>query len=215
MEEDILAKFRHDSIAQLTGLKPLDVVPFDYSELPENYTLVARPDDATIEQICNLQKKLQTIEPNHYYYPSSQLHLTLIGLLPSSLDVTNVIDVVSDVLKKYDLKFRMKGVGSNKYCTSVSAYPLGFSIHQLREEIRAGLEVHGDDFATHLDTYEYMGWVNYMRYTKTPSEKLLEAIRSYIDTDLGMMVPRSVELYLNKSKILAPGGSKLIKIFEM
>ncbi|MFO0703796.1 MAG: hypothetical protein U0525_03670 [Patescibacteria group bacterium] len=207
-----LQEFRRESREQLMNLKPEMIELYDTkSELPPLYSLVFQPTQKDlIEKIHKLQDHLRSIEPNNYYYSDTEFHSTIIGNFPVSLGYEKLLTVIQKYLQVTNFKFQVTGLGSNRFCSSVSCYPVDFSIHEFREKIRKDVGDHGDDLKVHLETYEYMGWINYMRYMKTPSEKLLEALRSYIDTDFGIWSEGKLRLYETTSKTLNPLKRTLI-----
>ena len=79
MEDSLYQQFRNQSLDQLKNLKPRDVVCFDHKDIEVNYTLVVRPNPRVIVELAKLYTKLKLIDPDQYYYPANDLHLTLIG----------------------------------------------------------------------------------------------------------------------------------------
>jgi hypothetical protein len=128
-------------------------------------------------------------------------------------NLENLIETVSSEIAKGNLFFKLWGIGSNKYCSSVSAYPVDFSLHKFRENIRKKIHAHGDDYSSILKSYEYVGWINYLRYLHKPSQELLDTLYDYKDTIFGDMEPSSIRLYQNKSKVLDASRAKLLHTF--
>lgn len=206
---------RNDSLTQLRELKPSNISLFSTDQITENFTLVFRPDNLTVDKILKLYSKLQLIEPNQFYYPSETLHLTLIGNLPINLEHQKIITSVERVIKQQSYKFKLYGLGSNNYCSSISAYPINFSLHSLRQELRNRLGTTGDNYSSILQSYEYMGWINYLRYLNKPSQQFLDKLYSYNEAFFGEMIPETLELYKNTSKVLAPTKAHLLHSFKL
>lgn len=215
MEKNYLQQFRLQSLDQLEKLRPENIITFDRTDIPINYTLVARPNDHILEVFKKLYFQLQDIEPNHYYYPYKDLHLTLIGNIPVDTDLENLIDAINVETSKTKFQFNLRGLGSNRYCSSVSCYPVDFSLHELRKNIRNRIHVHGDNYSTILESYEYVGWINYLRYLHKPSQQFLNKLFSYRDTDFGKMQSLTIQLYSNTSKVLDSRKAKLIHTFAV
>lgn len=215
MDKNILRQFRQESLKQLSKLDPEEIIIFGDPEIPGNYTLVAQPDEHTILRIKELYTQLQAIEPNHYYYPENILHLTLIGNLPLTLDLDKFRQNLPRILKSYNFSFKLCGLGSNIYSSSLSAYPANFFIHELREELRNLAGSHGDDYTSIIKSYEYVGWISYLRYLQKPSPEFLNKLYSYKDTLFGEMNPKIIKLYKTTSNVLSVGKAELIHNFNI
>lgn len=215
METDIQAEFRTASLAQLQALRPQDIEIFEHKPVPPNYTVIARPDEETKRTIEKIIRELQQLEPNQFYYPLDQLHLTLIGNIPLSTNLDRLIETVQTELPKITLSFQLKGLGSNALCLSTSAYPQGFSLHTFRENIRHAVGAHGDDYSSFLASYEYVGWINFLRYYRAPSQLFLDRLYTYRDTVFGELKPSSVQIYRNMSQTIDPDNSQLLHEFVL
>ena len=215
MEDHFQQQFREESLGQLKKLDPENIVLFDDKDIPPNYTLVIRPNEQTLQVFKKFYAHLQDIEPNHYYYPENDLHLTVIGNIPTSTNLDNLVETISSEIVKRNLIFKLWGLGSNIFCSSVSAYPVDFSLHELRDGIRSKIGTHGDDYSNILESYEYVGWINYLRYLQKPSQEFLNMLFSYKDTNFGEMQPSVIQLYLNTSKVLDSNKAKLIHTFNV
>lgn len=203
-----MPEFRQESINQLKQLKPEDVKVFNSSAIPLVYTVIARPNKETTAIIVKIQKQLKSIDPHHYYYPSAQLHLTLIGNIASSLNKDILINSLRKNLTS-PIQFILYGLASNKFCASISAYPLNYNLSNMREAIRKDIGDQGEDYQIHLSSYEKMGWINFMRYLKTPKQELLDELRRSSEEYVGLFKPENVEVSLTTSKVLDPRYSKL------
>ncbi len=215
MSNNFLDQFLQESMAQLKELRPDRIHAFHFENISACYTIIARLDDTTLRSILGLQKKLQLIDSSHFYYPEPNLHLTLLGNLPFSIDSRQLIEIVDAVLPRYSIQFHLEGMGSSESCASVSAYPHDFSIFTMREELRSSIGKKGDDYSSILQNYEHMGWINVLRYLQTPKQSLLDEMNSYTDTNFGMFTPIIIQLYKTTSKVIEPSESVLIKEWNM
>ena len=215
MSNNFLDQFRHESLSQLHALQASQIRVFQFERISECYTLIARLDDASRREVLGLQNDLQQIDPTQFYYPEQNLHLTLLGNLPLTIDSKDLIEIVGAVLGKYSIQFNLEGMGSSESCASVSAYPHDFSIFTMREELRSLIGMKGDDYSSILQSYEYMGWINVLRYLHIPNQTLLEKMYSYKDTSFGMFTPKIIQLYKTTSKIIEPSESELIKEWSL
>jgi hypothetical protein len=207
--DDASIQFRKQSIKQLENLKPDDIQILTDDTIRENITIVTRPDYHTRERIQQIIEDLENIDLDQYYYSTDQLHITILGGLNITIEDGLITKALNTVLPKFNLNFKLQGIGSNKFASSVNAYPQ-FQIHELRENLRDIIGNYGDDYTIHLAIYEYMGWINYMRYLKQPQTALLNRLLTYKDTLFGTMKPIKIEAYRNTSKVLDLKKAKLI-----
>lgn len=209
-QQSITHEFREQSLGQLKKLEPSDVVVFDSKPIPENYTIVAHLDNNTNNVVVSLQEKLKKIDSKQYYYPAEQLHLTLLGNINIATNPKLIAKAVRDVFKS-PIEFVLFGLGSNKYCASMSAYPHNFSVSDCRTTLRSAIGDKGEDYSVHLPAYEKVGWINFLRYGQQPKAALLKELYANRDSYFGESVVRKVSLYRNRSKVLAPDQSELIE----
>lgn len=202
MEDQYFTEFRQQSFLQLRDLKPADIVPFTASKVEPNYTILAIPNAEVIKQTQEFITELKNIDPGQYYYAPQQLHITILGGLTMNLSPEEFVARTRPVLAKYKVKFQIVGLGSNQNSSSALAYPDRFSLHNLREELRHAVGQKGTPYDIHLSRYEYMGWMNYMRYLKTPKEELLTTLRNNEDRFFGALPLPTLELYKATSKVL-------------
>ncbi len=216
MEEKYFKAFKEKRDKQLENLQPEDVIPFDFTPIPTSYSLILRPDQGTYMKLSALQDELKIIDNDQYYYPKDRLHLTLIGGFSSALNEELIVTAIRDSLSKYNpIRFTLGVIASNQYCSSVSALPISFSLHDFREEIRAKVGENGDDYYQHVFYYEYVGWINYLRYLKQPKEALLNALREKKEYSVGEMTPSSISLFKTSSRILHPKETTIIHEFDV
>lgn len=209
LQKHINPAFRSQSWQQLSALTPREVIPFIDSPISENYTIVLRPPFSAIKAIAQLQSHLRIIEPNHYYYPADQLHLTLLGkLAPTAISAERIVTALQKI-RRPTYKFVLYGTGSNQYGASVSAYP-EFDIVELRTELRQALGTSGDDYTFHLPAYEQVGWINFLRYGQIPAPAVFTYLRQQRAAYFGEVEFTVVQLYRNRSKVLSPSLSELI-----
>lgn len=207
--------YKNEVYQQLCDVKPDNVVPFDSNQdrLEVSLSLNIFLEDKIISNIEGFICELKDIEPNHFYYEGDKLHITLLGKIPPWINTNENIEKIENLLNKYSFKFQLLGVGSSKLVSSISAYPLNFDLFKFRNELRELLGVQGDDYSIHLNTYNYIGWINYMRYTHKPSQKFLETLKSKTDKDFGILEPKIIKLIKTESKTLKKNKTEVIHEF--
>ncbi|MEP7167022.1 MAG: hypothetical protein ABI758_03535 [Candidatus Woesebacteria bacterium] len=204
MEANIFQTFHQASLQQLSEVNPKNTKIFKDSKGEENYTLVARPESKLVAIILDIQKKLKSIDPHHFYYPEKRLHMTIIGGISLSTSEHTLIGKLQTVLENRSLEFDCRGSGTNTSAASLSFYPKGFSLHELREQIRFKINEKGTDFTIWIPTYEYVGWINFVRYQNVPKNELLEEIRKYKEEKFGIFSFSKFDLIKTSGLVLNP-----------
>lgn len=209
-------ELRKEILEQLDSITPEGVSRFDPEKddlLPLNYTLNVFPPKNIFNRFNIFMDELRRIEPDHYYTEPKKLHITILGQIDIKTPIDKLSNIVRNVLKNRQLSFKLLGVGSNKLVSSFTAYPQGFSIFEVRQELRQGLDLQADDYTKFLSAYEHVGWLNYLRYSHKPSEKLLAKLRNSRDVEFGIFQPRSIQLLKNTSRTLKKGSFEVVKEF--
>lgn len=199
---------------QLAGVNQDTVVLFNEKkddELKENYTLNFFPDELTPKMSEELGK-LMSIQKDLFYLDREKLHITLVGEIDIKTDTQKLIGLVNSWLSQNTIGFEMNGFASNKSTASILAYPT-FDLHGLREQVRAGMGIKGTDYTIHLSVYEYIGWVNFVRYTNLPSDEFLTCLKKGKDIDFGVLGTGKLKLLKNRSRLLREGKYEIVHEF--
>ncbi|OGG07212.1 hypothetical protein A2872_00790 [Candidatus Gottesmanbacteria bacterium RIFCSPHIGHO2_01_FULL_42_12] len=216
-KEPTFDELRNEVLGQLDSVKSEEVIPFVPEKddvLQDNYTLNIFPSKDIAHRLNLFMDELRQIEPDHYFLEPEKLHITILGQIDIDTPLDKLINTVEATLKNKEISFRLLGVGSNKLVSSFTAYPQNFSLFELRQEIRKGLGLQADDYTKFLSAYEYVGWLNYLRYAYEPSEQLLSKLRDSKNIEFGLLQPESVKLLRNNSRTLRDGSFEVIKEFS-
>ena len=203
-------KFKEASNKQLSELKPSDVVLLESDAIPENYTLVAPATEEVLQVIKGIVQKCPNYIRGQYRYSDTEIHLTMMGNIETSVDPENLMYAVKKSIKKATPSFRMDGVASNMHAVSISCYPQDFDMYTFRQQVRSDINNPGDDYAIHLKEYEHMGWVNFMRYLRQPTTSELDEFKLLMHEEFGIFKPTRLQLYKNRSKTLNEAKRELV-----
>jgi|GEM_PF-3141889 len=198
---------------QINELKVQDIVPFRINEddkLKRNYTIHLIPPKKIIERLLEFSSVIKAKFPDHFFYNAKQLHITFLGNIDVNYDQNQLIKNTEELFEGFDLKFKLIGIGSNKHVSSFTAYPVNFSMHELREDMRGMLGQQADDYTIHTSSYEHLGWINYFRYLKHPDKKLLELLRSFTNTEFGNFTAEKIRILKNTSRTLQDSAFEII-----
>lgn len=107
-------------------------------------TLLARPSSEVKERICNLLDPLKSTAPNQYFYPATDLHVTILsiiscyrGFTPDQVDPAeycHLIQSVVDTLSPFCLTFH--GITASPSSIMIQGFPEDEQLNTLRNELR-------------------------------------------------------------------------------
>ncbi|MDR6197129.1 mutarotase [Siphonobacter sp. SORGH_AS_0500] len=105
----------------------LDSLISSSSDQRRGVTLIARPSKTVVDQIQCFLKPLQALEPTQYYYPTSDIHITILSIIScyegfalSQIQPSDYSNVIKEALKdqtSFQLDF-----------TGITASPAGIMI---------------------------------------------------------------------------------------
>ncbi|GAB2542539.1 2'-5' RNA ligase family protein [Rufibacter soli] len=170
-------------------------------------TLLARPKEPVRENIQNFLQDMSQLEPDLYYYPPTDFHITLLTIISCypgfTLDQVQpqaYIDVVEQALrpiKKFKVVFM--GVSASPSCVMVQGFPLGDELGKLREKVRmlfqSSVLLQSIDQRYTLQTAHS----SLIRLPKPPAhpQAFLNKLREYRRQFFGSTEIRQVELVFN------------------
>ncbi|MGQ1890749.1 2'-5' RNA ligase family protein [Thermophagus sp. OGC60D27] len=107
-------------------------------------TLLLRPDGHVRKEMIAFLEELKAIEPNQYFYPETDLHVTVMSIIScyEGFDITKIAvkDYVGVIQKSlegisaFDLEFR--GLTASPSCLMVQGFPLDDTLEQMRNNLR-------------------------------------------------------------------------------
>ncbi len=212
-------------VAQLeTGNYSVD--PFLVSPEDSRYgiTLLIRPNLSICSEIQDFLSALKTIDPNQYYYPDSDIHVTVLSIIScfegfqlNQIQTKEYILRISKALKDlepFDLEF--KGVTLSSGAVMIRGHMLTEQLNQMRENLRNEFRnsslLHSIDqryaiFTAHSTVVRY-------RYPIENVPAWIHTIREYQNRYFGIQQVNQLELVFNdwyqrKDKV------SLIKLFKL
>lgn len=107
-------------------------------------TILIRPNEKIKIEIENLLNRISEIEPEEYYYPKSDLHVTALSIISchSGFDLSKIsIDQYSEIIVKSlkdieNFEIEFKGITLANSGILIKGYPTNNSLNLLREKLR-------------------------------------------------------------------------------
>lgn len=107
-------------------------------------TLLARPDKKITKKIQKFLEKLKQIEPEQYYYPTSDIHVTIMPIITCyngfnlhQINIQEYIDLIQKSINgfsKFNIEF--KGITASPSCVMIQGFPQNNNLTQIRNNLR-------------------------------------------------------------------------------
>ncbi|WGS62265.1 2'-5' RNA ligase family protein [Vibrio lentus] len=162
---------------------------------------------STINEITRFQKEVRELEPQQYYHPSNELHLTVLSVISclaefvvTEIDVSSYIDVFRSVLKNAGkIEIRYHGVSASPNSIVIQGFPTSDTLERLRNELRTQLTEAGVR-VTFDSRYKLVTAHSSIIRFKAPlndAQQLLALCQQYRNHDFGRVVLEDFELVFN------------------
>lgn len=158
-------------------------------------TLLARLEFKVLNKIIKFIEKCKTIEPDQYYYKSSDIHITILTIISCyenfTIDLINRNDYI-EIIKKAlsginNFKIQFKGITASDSCIMIKGFPLNNDINIIRENLRKNFKssklTNSIDKRYRLIT-AHSTIIRFKNNLKNPI-KLIELIERYKDYNFG------------------------------
>ncbi|MCC4784654.1 hypothetical protein FCV63_13675 [Vibrio lentus] len=162
---------------------------------------------STVNEIIRFQKEVRELEPEQYYHPSNELHLTVLSVISclpefalTEIDVNPYIDVFRSALKNAGkIEIRYQGVSASPNCIVIQGFPTSDTLERLRNELRTQLTEAGVR-VTFDSRYKLVTAHSSIIRFKAPlnnAQQLLALCQRYRNHDFGRVVLEDFELVFN------------------
>lgn len=136
--------YKSSSEAILSGNYRLDAKINDPSDSRFGITLLLRPSEKIKADIQLFLEELKAIEPSQYYYPDSDIHITVMSIISCyegfSLDqiaVESYIEIIQESLADLDeIKIEFRGITASNSAIMIQGFPSDESLNNLRNKLR-------------------------------------------------------------------------------
>ncbi|MFT6985871.1 MAG: 2'-5' RNA ligase [Psychromonas sp.] len=157
--------------------------------------------------ICELLDELKGIEPEQYYYPTNEFHLTILSIITcvedfklSDIDVKAYSDAFELAVKEIGpLKIRYSGVTASPSCILIQGFPDNDQLHFLRDKLR--LSFKKANLHTTIDLrYKISTAHSTVVRFRAPLRKrdeFIDVLSKYRKTDFGTLKVDRLELVFN------------------
>lgn len=178
-----------------------------------------------IPQIVAIQNKLRSIDPTHYYYPTSSLHITVAGCTPfykkrtaiSLGRINRIFKICNELIQDWNEPFHLHVVGLNAipYSIFLQVFNSDGTFTKFRHELISALKAFGENPIEQFNTGEIH--INIMKFTHNNSAKLkqfVSTLEDLRDFRIGLLIVDKIELDIT-DKIQFPSNTSVIHEFNL
>lgn len=198
MWEDAQSQFIHSNCSIDASIESIE-------DNRRGITLLAKPNQTVKTQIHFFQKELSKIEPNQYYQPLEDIHLTVLSIISCYMGFDlRLIDpneyqrvVHESVNESFNIKF--EGITASSSAVLIQGFPEGNKLKEMRDKLRrkfraSSLE-HSIDSRYEINTAH----LTIMRFTRSLSDvpKFIQLLEKHRAFDFGTMQIDLLHLVFN------------------
>lgn len=191
----------------LSGNYKLDSQIKNSSDSRFGITLLIRPNELIKANIQLFLDQLKAIEPNQYYYPDSDIHITVMSIISCyegfSLDQISIpkyIDVIQQSLVHLDkITIDFRGITASPSAIMIQGFPTDESLHNFRNQLRENFKK--STLQQSIDSRYTIATAHttVMRFQEKlqNSKKLVAAMAQFRDYNFGTLNVEKLELVYN------------------
>jgi 2'-5' RNA ligase len=169
-------------------------------------TIVIRPSAAVKNNIQQFLDELKKIEPNQYYYPSSDIHITVMSIIScyegfeiDTIELPKYIDLIQKCLITENINIQFKGLTASDSCIMVQGFMNNNYLNEIRDNLRVAFK--NSNLEQSLDKRYSIQTAHstVVRFKKQfeKKESFLEIIEKYKNFDFGSFNMNKFELVSN------------------
>ncbi|MEG0850825.1 MAG: mutarotase [Flavobacterium sp.] len=193
--------------AILSGKYNLDSHIKDSSDSRFGITLLARPSKKVNAEIQQFLNHLKAVEQTQYYYPNSDIHITVLSIISCyqgfNLDKIAVEEYIKTVQQSIidldEITIEFRGVTASNSAIMIQGFPSDESLNTLRNKLRENFK--NTALEQSIDSRYSISTAHstVMRFTEklVNPEKLIEVTEKFRDYNFGIFKVEKLELVFN------------------
>jgi hypothetical protein len=171
-------------------------------EMEENYTINFMLEKKEWRKPYEkLIYEFEKVESGLYIYPFDRLHMTVLGRISVEVDADRICEVLEQTMKGKRFAFNVGYLANNNQGVSIISEP-EFDLMGLRNDLRDGIGVSGDDYTKYSNIYERLAWFNFMRFRSKPGYKFFEKLWEMRNYWFGEYEAKDISILKNRSRTL-------------
>ena len=199
--------YKKSSETILAGSYKLDSQLNNESDSRFGITLLIRPNDEIKANIQHFINELKEVEPEQYFYPDSDIHITVMSIISCSTEFNlnqispnEYIEVICRSLVDVNkIKIHYKGVTASPSAIMIQGFPSDETLNNLRNKLRENFKNSG--LQQSIDSRYSISTAHstIMRFQEKlhDPKKLIKIAEIFRDYDFGEFDVKSIELVYN------------------
>lgn len=201
-------KLYKDSLRKIS-LDTYEIDPMLNADNDERYgiSLLIKPPLAIKNEIQKFLSELKNVEPNQYYYPNSDIHLTVISIIScyegfklSGLNVSDYIELIErSLINTEAMTISFKGITASPSCIMIQGFNKDNGLNVIRDNLRRNFkESHLEQSMDHRYLIQ-TAHATVFRFSEKLSQKeeFINLIEKYRTHDFGTFQVNQLELSFN------------------
>jgi 2'-5' RNA ligase len=199
--------YKKSSEAILADNYKLDSQLNNESDSRFGVTFLIRPSETIKANIQLFLDELKVIEPHQYYYPDSDIHITVMSIISCyngfSLDNINVheyIDLIQQSLVHLDtIKIEFRGVTASPSAIMIQGFPTDESLNNFRDKLREGFKksaLEQSIDSRYAISTAHSTVMRFQEKLENP-QQLMPVVEKYRDHNFGEFEVENLELVYN------------------
>jgi 2'-5' RNA ligase len=170
-------------------------------------TLLIRPDEHVRHRILKFLAALHAIEPEQYYYPSSDMHITVLPIIScheefdlNQIAVQDYIDLIRETLpSQQNIKINFKGITASPSCIMIQGFPQHPVLDELRNSLRTAFKTSSlqQDIDKRYAIRTAHATVVRFKNHFAAKEEFIKVLNDFKDYDFGTTTISELELVYN------------------
>ncbi|WP_186755348.1 2'-5' RNA ligase family protein [Echinicola salinicaeni] len=170
-------------------------------------TLLARPDNGAKTKIQGFISMLRDTEPEQYYYPNADLHITILSIIScypefsiNNISITDYVKIIKKSISEIPpFQIQYKGTVLSPAGVLIKGYPEGNSLQNLRNQLRKNFK--NSPLEQSLDKRYTLQTAHstIMRFAKPLQQKarLIQLVNEFNKHDFGSFIVKDIEFVYN------------------
>lgn len=209
-----------------SGVQKTSVVDMlkDYANDDQRFltSVVFIPQEISYKILSHIIEKLKHIEPEHYFYSSESMHLTIKNVrtvhkppLFSESDVLKVNQLFGEIIPTFPvIEFHVEDVLAFPTSISVMAYSNN-TLQKLVSTLDKGLQQIGvPDNKKYLSDSVFWGNITLCRFTRNPGNAFMEEVKKMRTIKIGSFNAQKVNLVTGNA-VLHPETRKIVSQYTL
>lgn len=183
------------------GREYIDTTIDSVNDTRMGLTLLIRPDEEVKQNLQKAISEIKLVEPDQYYYPPSDFHITLFSLISAVPDFVysdnqkeNCIELTRYAVKNHGpFEIDMRGLILSDACLIASGFPQD-TINEIRQAIRDNITDYGLSLKERYPIKTAHITLGRFKQQLSKREDFLKKVMAFKNTDFGAFTVKEVEL---------------------